>query len=372
MTTRAAQFEILAAGVQYNAALVTTPYVKFFAAGTDDAKTAWDDKDKASAITKKALDTQGRAEVFGDGIYKLKFYTGDPDADAPNTGVLLFEIDDYKVQASEFSVVQKTGTYTATPDDDVILCKGTFTLNIQTVANFERPIEVVNTGSGTVTIDPYSTETIEGSATLALGAGELVRLVPDVSGNIWRWVDFISDVATHAAATGTAVHGLGTMSTKNIAALDATILPASDGTINLGSAGAGEKKFGGVCADWVYAGQIYVGSDASYIKQGNDVTEPINRKIVEIGDWNMDSTGGVSVAHGLTLSKIRNVSVLVRSDDGSFVAPLNYSSGGSSAGTWSVDATNVVLGRTASGSFDGSTWDATSYNRGWIILEYVD
>jgi hypothetical protein len=187
MTTRAAQFEILAAGVQYNADLVTAPYVKFFAAGTDDAKTAWDDKDKASAITKKALDTQGRAEVFGDGIYKLKFYTGDPDAEPPDTGVLLFEIDDYKVQTPMFSVVQKTGTYTATPDDDVILCNGTFTINLQDVANFEHPITIKNIGTGIVTVDPYSTQTIDGETTITIiSENQIVVLTPDKISNIWR------------------------------------------------------------------------------------------------------------------------------------------------------------------------------------------
>ena len=102
MTTRAAQFEILSVGVIDGGSLITDPHVKFFAAGTNDAKNAWDDDEKASAITKKALDSDGRGTVYGDGIYKLKFYSGDPDAAAPNTGTLLFEIDDYKVQASEF------------------------------------------------------------------------------------------------------------------------------------------------------------------------------------------------------------------------------------------------------------------------------
>ena len=197
MSTRAAQFEILASGLQYNADLVTVPYVTFFAAGTDDPKAAWDDKDKASAITKKALDTQGRAEVFGDGIYKMKFYAGDPDAAAPLTGVLLFEIDDYKVQSTTFSVVQKVGDYTATPDDDVILCNGTFTVNIQAVADFGHPLTIKNIGIGTITINPYAAETIDGDPTYSLtGTDTVAQLYPDTASNVWRLGYQLNDVAS--------------------------------------------------------------------------------------------------------------------------------------------------------------------------------
>jgi len=199
MTTRAAQFEILAAGVQYSADLIDTPYVKFFAAGTSDAKNAWDDDDKQSAITKKALDAQGRATVYGDGIYKLKFYSGDPDAAAPNTGTLLFEIDDYKVEAVEFSVVTKVGAYSATPDDDVILCNGTFTVTIGTAdydtpASFEHPIHIKNIGSGTITVDPYGSINIDAAATATVVPGDTLTIWPDASGNVWRSDNVLTDL----------------------------------------------------------------------------------------------------------------------------------------------------------------------------------
>jgi hypothetical protein len=354
MSTRAAQFEILSAGVQYNADLVTTPYVTFFAAGTNDAKNAWDDKDKASAITKKALDTQGRATVFGDGIYKLKFYTGDPDAVAPLTGVLIFELDDYKCQATTFGVRHLVGTSTITPDDDTIICNGTFTLNLQTIEDFEHPLEILNVGSGTITIDPYSTETIEGSATLSLGAGEKLRLTPDVSANTWRWVDFISDVAAHAASTGTAVHGLGTMSTQNADAVAIT-----GGTATLTSATLTSAEIPTLTR--------------GAIAQGKDVTAAINRKIVNIGDWNMVSTNSVNVAHGLTFTKIRNVSVLIIDDAASQISPLNtIQPAGTVSGFWYANSTNVVIYKWANAAFDNTNYDSTSYNRGWVLIDYVD
>ena len=200
MSTRAAQFEILASGLQYNADLVTVPYVTFFAAGTDDPKAAWDDKDKASAITKKALDTQGRAEVFGDGVYKLKFYTGDPDAAAPLTGVLLFEIDDYKVQATTFGVRSVVGATTVTPDDDLILCNGDFTVDLDPLANFEHPITLMNIGTDDIIVfDPDGAETIGGAASLSLQPGEVRTIFPDVDGNTWRISRGIGQTYANAA-----------------------------------------------------------------------------------------------------------------------------------------------------------------------------
>lgn len=66
------------------------------------------------------------------------------------------------------NIVTKTATYTATTDDDVILCtSGTFTVTLYTaVGNAGKRIEIKNTGSGQITIDADGSETIDGAATL--------------------------------------------------------------------------------------------------------------------------------------------------------------------------------------------------------------
>jgi hypothetical protein len=100
---------------------------------------------------------------------------------------------------------------------------------------------------------------------------------------------------------------------------------------------------------------------------------PIYRKILNIGDWNMDSTASVNVAHGLNLSNIRSVNVLIVDDGNTKIMPLNYYyiAGSSTSGTWLITATDVGLGRVTGGDFDNNAFDATSYNRGWIIIDYV-
>lgn len=97
-------------------------------------------------------------------------------------------------------------------------------------------------------------------------------------------------------------------------------------------------------------------------------------KIIDIGDWNMDATTSVSIAHGLTYADIRIVSVQIREDlDTSIYNIITGDSlTGEVAGLASVGSTNVGLFRRAGGQFDGVDFDATSFNRGWITIGYIE
>jgi subtilase family serine protease len=75
---------------------IATGYVRFYEAGTTTLKNAYADKDKGSSFTKLALDADSRGVAYGDGIYKLKFYAGDPDNGGTDTGIT---IDNYKCTA---------------------------------------------------------------------------------------------------------------------------------------------------------------------------------------------------------------------------------------------------------------------------------
>lgn len=108
---------------------------------------------------------------------------------------------------------------------------------------------------------------------------------------------------------------------------------------------------------------------------GIGVTIP-RQKIIEIGDWNMDVSGGVSVAHGLgaAYTKVVGCRVIIRSDTGSTRIPLERNSSGTDAAGFvnSIGATNINLNRLVDGFFDDTDFDSTSYNRGWIIIDYID
>lgn len=99
----------------------------------------------------------------------------------------------------------------------------------------------------------------------------------------------------------------------------------------------------------------------------------LKQKTLNIDDWNMDSTGVKAVAHGLTLANIRGIRVVIRNDSGSnFFDLTSPQSGGAQGGYIDyIDPTNVNLGRYSAGYFDSILFDSTSYNRGWIIVDYV-
>jgi hypothetical protein len=102
----------------------------------------------------------------------------------------------------------------------------------------------------------------------------------------------------------------------------------------------------------------------------------LNFKIIPIGDWNMDSTAYVDIAHGLDSSKIRTMYVIIKIDQdiSNWVFPLTFTPGGatSAAGSYAWDETKIELSRTNGGAFDTAAYDATSYNRGFITIGYID
>jgi hypothetical protein len=203
MTTRAIQFELLADPLidptTGDFAAGYTAY--FYAAGTSTPKYVWTEKEKTNPYYSYALDAYGKILLYGDGVYKVIVKNLD--------GTAVLTLDNQKIQANTFSVVQKTSTYTATPDDDVILCSGTFTLALETVANFEHPLYVKNISSGTITVNPYSTQTIDGDLTKTISVqNQVVTLFPDITSNMWRMgyqennaSGIVYDPATGAATT---------------------------------------------------------------------------------------------------------------------------------------------------------------------------
>ena len=146
LSTRAIQLDILLSGLRDpdTGAPLAGGSVEFYAAGTTTAKNVWSEKAKTNAFTTITLDANGSVAnpYYGDGWYKLIV----KDALA----AIEYTWDQVYLQSNSFSVVQKSGTYTATPDDDVILCNGTFTVSLQTVANFEHPLIIKNIGTGTM------------------------------------------------------------------------------------------------------------------------------------------------------------------------------------------------------------------------------
>lgn len=98
----------------------------------------------------------------------------------------------------------------------------------------------------------------------------------------------------------------------------------------------------------------------------------LRTKLLEIGDWNMDATDTIAISHALTFSKIRGGKVLIRNDADTtyhtFPAPASLATG---IERFSFTASDVEIARAVDGFFDSTAYDSTSFNRGWVIIDYA-
>ena len=101
----------------------------------------------------------------------------------------------------------------------------------------------------------------------------------------------------------------------------------------------------------------------------------LNTKRIDIGDWNMDASSSTTVAHGLTWANIRTVVAYIRPDSGAgtvLSAIESSNASGTANGTVRAGLTTVDLTRVTGGDWDNASFDSTSYNRGWITIQYTD
>ena len=102
-------------------------------------------------------------------------------------------------------------------------------------------------------------------------------------------------------------------------------------------------------------------------------------KIIPIRTWDMDADGNVSVAHGLTLEKIKSITgVSIFNDAKTNLRPIQAHidfMAGVQGYVSSTDSTNVNLYRKAGGHFDSVSYATTPtvdgiVTRGWITIQY--
>jgi hypothetical protein len=104
----------------------------------------------------------------------------------------------------------------------------------------------------------------------------------------------------------------------------------------------------------------------------------VNQKrteIIELGDWNMDTTTNINIVHGLEYEDIISAEVFIRNDANTIKNSIN--TGASVTDTTpqgyigDIDSTNVNIARLTGGKFDHADYDSTSYNRGWLVITYI-
>ena len=98
----------------------------------------------------------------------------------------------------------------------------------------------------------------------------------------------------------------------------------------------------------------------------------LRRKTLELGDWDMDASDNLEVAHGLINNQwqgMREVELVIRNDDDTTYY-TGHQATTADAFVSGVRETNITFERKISGFFDGTDFDSTSYNRGWATIWY--
>jgi hypothetical protein len=119
-------------------------------------------------------------------------------------------------------------------------------------------------------------------------------------------------------------------------------------------------------------------------------------KMFEIGPWDMDTTqtatvpiysgvssfGGWTTYFSIPVSKIRGVRVLVRNNTNTIFVELNSVQNGTALTNpaiqlWELTgffgtSTVATLMRRQGSALDNASFGGTGFNRGWIIVDYVD
>ena len=100
----------------------------------------------------------------------------------------------------------------------------------------------------------------------------------------------------------------------------------------------------------------------------NDTSSTIRTNSYDIGDWNMDSTTNVNIAHGLGADwqNVIHAQAMILDDTSQNLTPLY------AGGAVSILSTNIRLARDNAGIFDNTAYDSTSFNRGRVFIHYLD
>ena len=107
------------------------------------------------------------------------------------------------------------------------------------------------------------------------------------------------------------------------------------------------------------------------IENGTLVKGPTTLRL-DIGDWNMDTGSTVNVAHGLSATEwktIQKLNIMIRDDADTTYYTAPFENGNDVF--LQINSTNIVLFRTAAGSFDSALFDSISFNRGWVTIDYI-
>ena len=219
-----------------------------------------------------------------------------------------------------------------------------------------------------------------GTAASAIATGSVL----ECAGSIYSFSETAISLATGTASASVAVYfnvipaAGGTTCTVTMNSTVPVWVDAKQGFY--ASAASLSRVIGGAyigTAATYYNKYLYTGENLLYCLQA-DTTRPLLKKVVNIGEWDMDSDLSVDVPHGLSSNwkEIRSITAIIRNDPDSryhvFCSFAVASDAALQHGIY-IEDINLVLVRDPDGPFDGVDFDGTAStvaNRGHIIIEY--
>lgn len=177
-------FEILLAGIDYNGDPLAGAKVYFYASGSTNPQYAFLDTTYTNPTLSVTLDGQGRASVFGYGIYRIVI------KNAAETQTI-YTFDDILVGNQQETSVTTSTNYLIDKPIDILLVdatNGPITINLASYTSFTSAITIkkTDTTSNQVTIDAYGTELIDAAQTKVLTLVESqTAITPDFLNGKW-------------------------------------------------------------------------------------------------------------------------------------------------------------------------------------------
>jgi hypothetical protein len=110
------------------------------------------------------------------------------------------------------------------------------------------------------------------------------------------------------------------------------------------------------------------------------VSTKLKKAVIEIGSWDMDADAQKNInntLYGVDETNIISVNAMIRDDLGLQISPLICGFSNLSSKQGGVNYNNTMgldrfeLRRLTGGDFDSISYNSTSFNRGWVIVEYV-
>lgn len=264
------------------------------------------------------------------------------------------------------SQATKTGTYVVTPTDSIVLANGTFTVYLYAASGDIGRVQTIrNIGSGTVTVQANGAETIDGTNTKTLAAGEAIRLTCD--GTYWWSLSTSSLNANNATYLNGKTEGnlnVNNAVTANTANNTTYAFGKTEGALNANSANTANA------ATFLAGNTVTTNSTALYV--GANVTLNTSSLMVGNSAANLEITQNTIKVNG----SAGNANQVLTSN-GSSMSWANAASGGSASTVYhckvykSANAANLTTAAVItfdSELSDTSNMHSTSSNTSQIVI----